>query len=305
MRKVIVKHDIRNLLLSSAAALVFGIAGVANVYGQNNALVAAGAQPQLVADSFTFTEGPIADAQGNVYFSDIPASRIHLWTVAGELQTFRENTNATNGLFFDSNWELYGAEGGAGRISRMSADGQATVVVGQYNGAAFNSPNDLWLDAQGGIYFTDPRYGDESNNPQPGYYVYYLAPGATEATLVIDDLVKPNGIIGTRDGSTLYVADHLGNQTFAYTITAPGQLDNKRLIAAQGSDGVTLDERGNLYLTGGRNISVYSPAGDLLQTMEFPLAPANMTFGGPNRDVLFVTARTSLFSLQMTVKGMY
>lgn len=304
MRKVTMKQDIRNMLLS-AAAMALGIMGVANVYGQNNTLVAAGAQPQLLADSFTFTEGPIADAEGNVYFSDIPASRIHLWTVAGELQTFRENTNATNGLFFSSNWELFGAEGGAGRISRMDADGQATVVVGQYNGAAFNSPNDLWLDAQGGIYFTDPRYGDESNNPQPGYYVYYLAPGATEARLIIDDLVKPNGIIGTRDGSTLYVADHLGNQTFAYTITAPGQIDNKRLIAAQGSDGLTLDERGNLYLTGGRNITVYSPDGELLQTIEFPLAPANMTFAGPSRDVLFVTARTSLFSLQMNVKGMY
>jgi gluconolactonase len=283
-----------------AASMVVGSANA-----QQSDLVAPGASVQLLADSFVFTEGPAADQQGNVYFSDIPASRIHVWTVTGELQTFRENTNGTNGLFFNNKWELFGAEGGAGRITRMDAAANVSVVVAQHNGASFNSPNDLWLDAAGGIYFTDPRYGDESNNPQPGYYVYYLAPGASEAQAIITDLVKPNGVIGTLDGSTLYVADHLGNQTFAYTISAPGQVSDKRLMAEQGSDGLTLDERGNLYLTGGRNITVYSPQGELLQSIEFPLAPANMTFGGENRDVLFVTARTSLFSLQMNVKGMY
>lgn len=286
-------------------ATVVGCAFAAVSLAQNASLVAPAATPQLLSDSFMFTEGPIADEAGNVYFSDIPASRIHIWTLDGELQTFRENTNGTNGLFFDSNWQLFGAEGGAGRITRMDQQANAVAVVAEYDGAAFNSPNDLWIDAAGGIYFTDPRYGDESNNPQPGYYVYYLAPGADQAELIISDLVKPNGVIGTRDGTTLYVADHLGNQTFAYSITAPGQLEGKRLLAPQGSDGMTLDEHGNLYLTGGRNITVYSPQGELLQTIEFPLAPANMTFGGENRDVLFVTARTSLFALQMNVKGMY
>jgi gluconolactonase len=295
-----------NKKTSVLGTLMIGLLAAAPLsVAQTDSLVAPGAQVQLLADGFIFTEGPIADAQGNVYFSDIPANRIHLWTTQGELQTFRENTNGTNGLFFNADWELYGCEGGAGRISKMDADGNVEVVIEQYQGAAFNSPNDLWIDADGGIYFTDPRYGDESNNPQDGYHVYYLAPGADNAERIIDDLVKPNGIIGTRDGRTLYVADHLGNQTFAYDISAPGQVSNKRLIAAQGSDGVTLDEYGNLYLTGGNNITVYSPTGEQLASMEFPLAPANMTFGGPQRDVLFVTARSSLFALQMNVKGMY
>lgn len=287
--------------------MLFGLIALlsTSALAQTSSLIAPGASVTLLSDSFTFTEGPIADAGGNVYFSDIPASRIHVWTLAGELQTFRENTNANNGLFFNSNWLLFGAEGGAGRITRMDGRGVASVVIDQHNGAPFNSPNDLWIDANGGIYFTDPRYGDESNNPQPGYYVYYLAPGATEAQAIITDLIKPNGVIGTRDGTTLYVADHLGNQTFAYTLSAPGQVSDKRLMAPQGSDGLTLDEAGNLYLTGGRNISVYSADGQLLESIEFPLAPANMTFGGANRDVLFVTARTSVFALQMRLKGMY
>lgn len=291
--------------LTAGLVLGFSALSATAVLAQTSDLVAAGAEPELLTDGFIFTEGPAADADGNIYFSDIPANRNYVWTTAGELETFRENSNGTNGLFFDRNWRLLAAEGGAGRITRLADDGSATVIIEEYEGQPFNSPNDLWVDADGGIYFTDPRYGDESNNPQPGYYVYYLAPGADEAEAIITDLVKPNGIIGTRDGSTLYVADHLGNETYAYNIDEPGQVSNKRLIAAQGSDGVTLDEHGNLYLTGGTNITVYSPEGELLETISFPLAPANMTFGGPDRDVLFVTARSSLFKLDMQVKGMY
>jgi len=294
----------KSTVIQSLAALGMSLVAF-HALAQSNDLVAEGAQIELLSDTFTFTEGPIADEAGNVYFSDIPANRIHVWTVDGELQTFREQTNGNNGLFFDSNWVLHGAEGGAGRISRMDSEGNATAVIDQHNGAPFNSPNDLWIDQQGGIYFTDPRYGSEANLPQPGYYVYYLAPGASEAEVIITDMQRPNGIIGTADGETLYVADHQGNQTFAYNIDAPGQISGKRLIAPQGSDGVTLDEHGNLYLTGGNNITVYSPEGEVLQVIEFPLAPANMTFGGPERNVLYVTARRSLFALPMNVRGMY
>lgn len=293
----------RTMFLRSIAGVVAVIAGSA--LAQNSAIVAPGAEVELLTEGFIFTEGPAADAAGNVYFSDIPANTNYVWTTAGELQTFRTDSNGANGLFFDRDWQLFAAEGGAGRITTLDSDGQATVVVEAHNGQRFNSPNDLWVDATGGIYFTDPRYGDESNNPQPGYYVYYLASGANDAEAIITDLVKPNGIIGTRDGQTLYVADHLGNETYAYDITAPGEISNKRLMASQGSDGLTLDEHGNLYLTGGNNISVYSSAGELIDTLTFPLAPANMTFGGPERDVLYVTARSSLFALAMSVKGMY
>jgi len=288
---------------------IFGLcAATVSAHAQNSSLVAPGAEVEQLHHGLFFTEGPAADQAGNVYFTDIPANRIYRWTLEGELEIFRENSNATNGLFFDADWQLYGCEGGAGRITRMDADGIATVVIDAYEGAPFNSPNDLWIDPHGSIYFTDPRYGDESNTPQPGYYVYYLAPGADSAELIITDLVKPNGVIGTADGSTLYVADHLGHQTFAYTIDAPGQISNKRLFADQGADGMTLDERGNLYLTpmtGGTDVIIYSPSGELLERIEFPEIPANLTFGGADRDVLFATARRGLYSVQMQVRGMF
>lgn len=275
---------------------------------QQSDLVATGAEVEQLHGDFLFTEGPAADAEGNVYFTDIPASRIYRWSLDGELTVFREDSNATNGLFFDDDDILYGCEGGAGRITRMDENGNVEVVIDQYQGAPFNSPNDLWIDPQGGIYFTDPRYGDESDLPQAGYHVYYLAPDADQAEVIITDLVKPNGVIGTEDGHTLYVADHLGHQTFAYTIEAPGELSSARLLAEQGADGMTLDAHGNLYLTpvdGSRNVTVYSPGGEVLEQIEFPEVPANLTFGGAERDVLFATARTGLYALPMNVRGMY
>lgn len=288
--------------LSCALALPL-LAWSAQIQAQN--LVADGAEPELLSDGFSFTEGPIADEQGNVHFSDIPANRIHVWTTDGELETFRENTNGANGLFFDEQGRLYAAVGGAGRIERMDSQGNAEILVEEHAGSRFNSPNDLWVDSQGGVYFSDPVYGDESDTPQPGYYVYYLAPGANSARPVATGLERPNGLIGTPDGETLYIADHGAGQTWAYTIDSPGNLTGKRLVAGQGSDGVTLDEQGNLYLTGGDSITVYSPEGEQITQIGFPEAPANMTFGGPDRDVLYVTARTGLYSLQMNVRGAY
>ena len=296
---------IKTLKLLSAQLLLLSVASALTLSASAAELIAPGAEVQQVSSGFTFTEGPAADQTGNVYFTDIPNNRIHIWTTDGALKVFHDDTRGANGLFFDADWQLFAAEGRGGRIIRMNSDGNPTVVIDQFNGKPFNSPNDLWIDAHGGIYFTDPRYGDESNIPQAGYHVYYVPAGSNEARVIITDLVKPNGIIGTRDGGTLYVADHLGNQTFAYTISGPGQVGNKELFASQGSDGLALDEHGNLYLTGGSNITVYNPAGELLETIAIPLPPANMTFGGPNRDVLYITARTALFSLQMAVRGMY
>ncbi len=278
------------------------LAGAGQLAAQD--LVASGAEPQLLEDGFGFTEGPIADPTGNVYFTDIPANTIHVWTIDGELETFRENTNGANGLFFDDQDRLYAAEGGAGRITRMDSEGNVTVLDDEYAGARFNSPNDIFVDDQGGVYFTDPVFGDTSETPQPGFNVYYRPPGG-EAVPVETTLELPNGVIGTTDGKTLYIADTAG-QTWAYDVGPPGYLSDKRLVADQGSDGLTLDEQGNLYLTGGDYITVYDPeTGEQITQIEFPEAPANMTFGGPARDVLYVTARTGFYSLQMNVSGAY
>lgn len=287
------------------AGLVFAvtIAGCGEQVATDTlSIVAPGAQVQKLADGFRFTEGPAADAKGNIFFTDIPNSRIHKWSLDGRLSTFLEDSGRANGLLFEPDGSLLACVGGRGQVVSIDPQGKVTVLVDKYDGKKLNSPNDLWRHPKGGIYFTDPRYGQRENLPQDGEHVYYLAADRKKLTRVIDDLVRPNGVIGTADGKKLYVADHGGGKTYVYTIKADGTLSDKKLFALQGSDGMALDERGNVYLTG-QAVTVFDAAGNKIETIETPEKPANVSFGGRDKKTLFTTARTSLYSLRMNVKG--
>ena len=251
---------------------------------------------QKLAGGFKFTEGPASDKEGNVYFTDIPNSRIHKWSVDGKLSTFMENTGQANGLFFDKDGNLITCAGGTGKLVSIDLQGNITVLADSYEGKPFNSPNDLWIDPKGGIYFTDPRYGNRENLPQDGEHVYYLSADRKQLVRVIDDMVRPNGVIGTSDGKKLYVADHGANQTYVYKINPDGTLSEKKLFVPQGSDGMALDEGGNLYLTA-EAVNIYNPTGKLIQTIEVPESPSNVCFGGKDKMTLFITARMSLYSI--------
>ncbi|MBI2824284.1 MAG: SMP-30/gluconolactonase/LRE family protein [Planctomycetia bacterium] len=268
----------------------------------DDTLIAPGGKVEKLAGDFSFTEGPAADAKGNVYFSDIPNNRILRWSTDGKLTTFRENSGGANGLYFDAKGNLLACEGGARRLTSIASDGQVTVLADSFEGKKLNSPNDLWIDPAGGVYFSDPRYGNMEGLELAGFYVFYLPPDRKGLVRVIDDLAKPNGVLGTTDGKTLYVADAGGGKTYAYAIKPDGSLADRRLFAPQGSDGLTRDEKGNVYLTGG-GVVVYSPEGKKLETIAVPESPANVTFGGADKRTLFITARTSLYAVPMRVRG--
>lgn len=267
-----------------------------------NDLIAPGAEVTKVTAGFFFVEGPADDGDGNLYFTDIPNGRINIWTADGELETFVAKSGRANGLMFDAAGNLIACEMGNARVTSIDPEGNVTVLADQFAGAPFNSPNDVWIDPAGGIYFTDPNYSRNRELPQDGEHVYYIRPDRSEVVRVVDDLVRPNGVIGTPDGKTLYIADHGDGRTFAYDIGEGGALAGRREFAPQRSDGVTMDEHGNIYLTSDV-VTVYSPAGEALGTIETPLTPANLTIGGPDGMTLFITARTTLFSLQMQVHG--
>jgi gluconolactonase len=230
---------------------------------QDSPLIAPGATVTRVAGGFGFIEGPAADLDGNLYFSDIPNARIHRWSPSGGIVAVRENSGSANGLRFDPEGLLLICEMGTRRITAWDpqSGGDVTVVTDRYQGRRFNSPNDLWVDPKGGIYFSDPRYGPTDDQEIVGYHVYYVTPDGSAVRQVTDDLVRPNGIIGTPDGSRVYVADHGDGRTFVYTPADDGSLGNKRLFVSQGADGMTMDERGNVYLTG-EDVTIYSPAGE-------------------------------------------
>ncbi len=292
----------RRVLLSFAACACLAALPPHEAARGQNSLVKPGAKVEKLAGGFIFTEGPAADSQGNVYFSDIRNNRIHIWSVEGKLSTFRENSGAANGLYFDKQGNLLVCEGGARRVTSLSPQGKVTVLADSYEGKKLNSPNDLWVDPDGGVYFSDPRYGSMEGLELDGFYVFYISPDRKKVTRVIDDLKKPNGVLGTADGKQLYVADAGGGKTYVYKILGPGKLGPKKLFAEQGSDGMTLDERGDLYLTGG-GVNIYSPQGKLIESIKVPENPANLTFGGADHKTLFITARTSLYALPMNVKG--
>lgn len=266
-------------------------------------LRADGAEVKKLAGGFTFTEGPAADKDGNVYFTDIPNNRIHVWSTEGELSTFLEDAGGANGLFFNSTGNLLACQGGARQLVSISPEKKLNVLADSFDGKRLNSPNDLWIDGDGGVYFSDPRYGSEEGLEQDGFHVYYLSPDHKTLTRVIDDLTKPNGVLGTADGKWLYVADAGGGKTYVYAIEGAGKLGERKLFAEQGSDGLTRDERGNIYLTQREGLNVYSQEGKLLETIQVPESPSNVTFGGSDGKTLFITARTSLYAVPMKVQG--
>ena len=180
--------------------------------------------------------------------------------------------------------------------------GELKVLTDNYEGKAYNTPNDLWIDPKGGVYFTDPRYGDRSGMVM-AEHVYYLADGSDKPIRVIDDMTRPNGLIGTADGSRLYVTDPGAGETFSYTINPNGTLSDKKLFVSEGSDGMTIDNKGNIYLTTSV-VAIFNPAGEKIETIEVPERPSNVCFGGKGKKTLFITARSSLYSIDMNVKGL-
>ncbi len=259
-----------------------------------------GAEISKIADGLSFAEGPAADANGNLYFSDISANRIYTWSEAGGTTVFREDSGGANGLFFDSEGNLLACEGTNGRLVSIDPQGEVTVLADTYDGKAFNEPNDLWVDSKGGVYFSDPVYN--ASLTQDGEHVYYLTPKRDKIERVIADMTRPNGIIGTSDGTTLYVADHGAGESYRYSITENGNLSDKSLFVSAGSDGMTIDDEGNIYLTNENGVQVYSASGTLTETIAVT-DPTNVCFGGADGYTLFITAKTSVYSLQMRVKG--
>jgi gluconolactonase len=275
--------------------------------GDEQGLLAPGAKLRKLADHFKFTEGPAADAEGNVYFTDQPNDRILKWSTDGKLSTFLQPCGRSNGLCFDAKGNLWACADAKNELWRIDRDGKVTVVVKEYRDKLLNGPNDVWVRPDGGVYFTDPYYkrdywkrGPKEQNCEA---VYYLAPDSRTLTRVVDDLRQPNGIIGTPDGRTLYVADIQGNKTYAYGIQADGTLKGKRLFCALGSDGMTIDNEGNVYLTG-RGVTVFDKTGKQIAHFSIPEAwTANVCFGGKDRKTLFITASTGLYGLAMRVAG--
>ena len=270
-------------------------------------VVAPGVKAEKLADGFKFTEGATVNAAGEVFFVDQPNNKILRWNREQGLRIFMEPAGRANGMCFAADGTLLVCADEKMELWGVTPDGKVTVMAKGYRGKEFNGPNDVWACPSGGCYFTDPFYKrpwwTHKDPPQGARQVYFLPKGGA-VRRVTEDLVQPNGLVGTPDGKTLYVADIDAKKVYAYDIQSDGALANKRLFCEKDSDGMTLDADGRVYLTGKEGVYVFDKTGAYLGVIAIPENwSANVCIGGPQKDTLFVTASKGFYAVPLKVKG--
>lgn len=273
-------------------------------------VVAPGVQPELVQEGFVFTEGPVGTADGGLYFSDVRANQTYRMDASGKITRVRENTEGANGLALTHDGDLLSAVGDGKKITRWTRDGRTTTLIDSFEGKPFLAPNDLIVDAKGGIYFTDP--GPRPLVPGRKAYLLFLPAGAKQPLLMDDQIVRPNGLTLTVDRKTLIVDDTVGEMIFAYSVQPDGSVKDKREFARlhdiqqgmeSGADGMVLDRDNRIYVTTVTGVQVFDSAGQYLGTIRVPRQPANVAFSGPGKHTLYITAREGLYRIQMLSQG--
>jgi gluconolactonase len=264
--------------------------------------------PTLVSDQFSFTEGPAADKEGNIYFTDQPNNKIWKYDIDGKLSLFMDGTGRSNGLYFDADGNIISCADEHNELWSISPEKKIKVLAKNFEGGVFNGPNDVWVNhVNGNIYFTDPYYKRDywkKDHPHMDEQrVYCLIKDKKDAIIVDNTLKKPNGIIGTPDGKLLYITDIGGNAVYKFNIDKNGTLSDKKFFANHTSDGMTMDERGNVYLTG-KGVTVYDSEGQKIKHFDIPEDwTGNICFGGRDKNILFIAASKSIYIVHMNVKG--
>ena len=294
-----------NIHLFSRYFAAATLAIAAQIHAQN--IIAPGAKLEKLSGEFQFAEGATCDAKGNVFFTDQPNNRIMKWSVDGKLTTFLQPAGRANGMYFDHQGNLLACADEKTELWSITPDGHHAVLAKEFEGKPLNGPNDVWEQPDGSLYITDPFYKrawwDYDRRPQDGEHVYFLSADRKAFNRATTDLVQPNGICGTPDGKTLFVADIGANKTYAYEIQPDGSLTGKRLVCQKGSDGMTIDTEGNLYLTG-RGVFVFDRNGKQIEHIEVPENwVGNLCFGGKDKQTLFIAASKGLYSIRLTTRG--
>ncbi|MCX8035739.1 MAG: SMP-30/gluconolactonase/LRE family protein [Candidatus Sumerlaeia bacterium] len=268
-------------------------------------VIAPGTQWREIAGGYGFTEGPAADAHGNVYFSDGKNNSIHFYEVGKGVSVFVSDSTDANGMMMNSKGELYVCEGAAYRVVKFDVKTKKkTVLVSEIDGTHFNEPNDLAIDEVDGFYFTDPCYSHAGQKAVMKEDVYYVSPQG-KVTRVSTVCKKPNGVLLTADFKTLYLADNGGRKIYKYDVKSPGVLANEQswIDLPGGPDGMTLDEQGNLYIACGKiGVCVYTPQGKQIGVIAVPYA-SNVVFGGKDFRTLFITSRDKFLAIDTKVRG--
>jgi len=262
-------------------------------------------EPQVLGTGYGFSEGPAADADGNIYFSDGKNDAIHVYRAGQGVTRLEVDATDPNGMIFNHQGELLVCEGAAYRVSAYNLQtGIKRILAQEIDGVHFNEPNDLAVDFDGGVYFTDPNYSHRGQPTVMKEDVYYVD-SAGQVTRVSTVCEKPNGILLSTDGGTLYLADSRGQRIYRYGVLGPGRLSEEQLWLQLDArpDGLTLDEHGNLYICCGQaGVKVYSADRESLGVIAVPYA-SNTCFGGTDFTTLFITSSDKFLGIQTNVRG--
>ena len=265
---------------------------------------------ERLATGFVFTEGPLWHPDGFYYFVDVRSSVLYRLTPGGAPEVVRDRTGGGNGTTFDLQGRLVMCEGDNRRVVRMAGDGRVEVLVDRFEGKRLNRPNDVVCKSDGSVYFTDPGLRVPlAERELASAAVYRIAPDGTVA--LVADFEYPNGLAFSPDERVLYVANTRWAQYIhAIELDAAGAMVRRRIFADMSSDetdgvpdGMKVDVDGRVYCTGPGGTWVFAPDGARLGIIRTPEVPANLAFGGPDLRTLFLTARTSVYSLRVKVPG--
>ena len=282
---------------------------------EKKSLVEAGAKVKKLADGMKFTEGPVwLPADKKLVFSDIPNGKLMQWKEGDGLSVFRKSEQS-NGNILDLEGRLITCQHAGRNLVRTEKDGTIKVLANKFDGKKFNSPNDVAIRSDGTLWFTDPPWGLTEKTELAGHYVFKYDPKTEKVEVVVKDLAMPNGIIFSPDETRIYIADTGGHMKHpdpefhklaagihCYEVSKEGVLGKKLFTIKEGSDGMRVDVKGNLYTTHGK-VKIFTPDGKPLEEIEVPEGPANICFGGEDYKTLFITARTSLYSIRMVNAG--
>jgi gluconolactonase len=282
-------------------------------------LVDENAAVEQIATGFTFTEGPIWMADGSLHFSDMPGDKRRRWHPADGVTVLRDPSNKCNGMTRDNDGNLLVCEHVTSSVVREAPDGTRETVATHWGDKELNSPNDVIVASDGSIIFTDPTYGRmpgfglEREQELDFQGVYRLPPGGGDLQLLIDDFAQPNGLCFTPDESQLYINDTVRAHIRVFDVGPDHALSNGRVFAegigdgdmAKGElvDGMKLDERGNVYVTGPAGVWVFASDGEHLGVIQVPENVGNVNWGGDDWRTLFIPASTSVYSVRMKVGG--
>jgi gluconolactonase len=266
----------------------------------------------LVADKMKFTEGPVwVEAENVFYFSDLGDSKIYRWSEKDGLKLWRDPSNKTNGATVDLEGRLLHCEHESRRVTRTEKDGSVTVLAATHAGKKLNSPNDIVVKSDGSVWFTDPPYGIKmEEKEQPGNYVYRLDPGAKEPVPVVTNMNMPNGLCFSPDEKRLYIADSSNqiHHVMRFRVKPDNTLEEQQLFAGimpGVPDGIRCDMAGRLFSTSGDGVQVFTPEGELIGKIRTPQSAANCRFGGKDRNVLLITAKTGVWTIQLKTQGVH